>query len=280
MKTDRLESLQIGHSHTKDEDFKIKCEVINDKNVEVSFSHRHFFYAIYWIHEGNGTHVIDFEEYEMKPDRIFYIKPEQVHFMHIEESLKYSALQFTEDFIIPINWDMGREIPVYKDIEKNEKNRIEILFNQIQKESISNLPNSAAIIRSEINTLLLDLERMAISTSSSSTLPDLVCRYKKLVDKNFIKERQVQFYAGQLGICPNYLNVLTRKFIGKSALDMINERTILEIKRMLLRPDLTISEIAYRLGFNELSYFSRFFRLKTGMTPHKFRDSMNKMYQK
>ena len=83
-------------------------------------------------------------------------------------------------------------------------------------ESISNLPNSAAIIRSEINTLLLDLERMAISTSSSSTLPDLVCMYKKLVDKNFIKERQVQFYAGQLGICPNYLNVLTRKFIGKS----------------------------------------------------------------
>lgn len=136
--------------------------------------------------------------------------------MHIEESLKYSALQFTEDFIIPINWDMGREIPVYKDIDKNEKKRIEILFNQIQKESISNLPNSAAIIRSEINTLLLDLERMAISTSSSSTLPDLVCMYKKLVDKNFIKERQVQFYAGQLGICPNYLNVLTRKFIGKS----------------------------------------------------------------
>lgn len=167
MKTDRLESLQIGHSHTKDEDFKIKCEVINDKNVEVSFSHRHFFYAIYWIHEGNGTHVIDFEEYEMKPDRIFYIKPEQVHFMHIEESLKYSALQFTEDFIIPINWDMGREILVYKDIDKNEKKRIEILFNQIQKESISNLPNSAAIIRSEINTLLLDLKRMAISTSGS-----------------------------------------------------------------------------------------------------------------
>lgn len=39
----------------------------------------------------------------MKTDRIFYIKPEQVHFMHIEESLKYSALQFTEDFIIPLN---------------------------------------------------------------------------------------------------------------------------------------------------------------------------------
>ena len=279
MKTDRLESLQIGHSHTKDEDFKIKCEVINDKNVEVSFSHRHFFYAIYWIHEGNGTHVIDFEEYEMKPDRIFYIKPEQVHFMHIEESLKYSALQFTEDFIIPINWDMGREIPVYKDIDKNEKSRIEILFNQIQKESVSRLPNSTVIIRSEINTLLLDLERMAMPISNFSILPDLLCKYREMIDKNFIKERQVQFYATQLGVCPNYMNVLTRKFLGKSALELINERTVLEIKRMLLRSDFTISEIAYRLGFNELSYFSRFFRLKTGMTPQKFRDSMNKMYQ-
>ena len=79
-----------------------------------------------------------------------------------------------------------------------------------------------------------------------------------MIDKNFIKERQVQFYATQLGVCPNYMNVLTRKFLGKSALELINERTVLEIKRMLLRSDFTISEIAYRLGFNELSYFSRF----------------------
>lgn len=272
--------LQIGHSSIKDKDFKIECDVINDKNVEVPFSHRHFFYAIYWIHEGNGTHVIDFEEYEMKPDRIFFVRPEQVHFMQIKESLRYSALQFTEDLMIPINWVIEKEIPVYIDIDSNEKSRLEILFNQIQKESISQLPNSVAIIRSEINTLLLDFERMAMPISNFSILPDLLCKYREMIDKNFINERQVQFYATQLGVCPNYMNVLTRKFLGKSALELINERTVLEIKRMLLRSDLTVSEIAYRLGFNELSYFSRFFRLKTGMTPLKFRDSMNKMYQK
>lgn len=275
-----VNGLQIGHSSIKDKDFKIEYRAINDKNIEVPFSHRHFFYAVYWIHEGNGTHIIDFEEYEIKPDRIFFIKPEQVHFMRIGESLKYSALQFTEDFMIPINWNIEKEIPVYRDIDMNEKSRIEILFNQIHKESTSHLPNSTAIIRSEINTLLLDLERMAISVSNCSVLPDLLRRYREMVDKNFIKERQVQFYASLLGVCPNYLNVQTRRFLGKSALEFINERTVLEIKRMLLRSDFTISEIAYRLGFNELSYFSRFFRLKTGMTPQKFRDSMNEMYQK
>ena len=275
----KVSGLQIGHSSIKDKDFKIECDVINDKNVEVPFSHRHYFYAIYWIHEGNGMHNIDFEEYEMRPDRVFFIKPEQVHFMQIEGSLKYSALQFTEDFMIPINSKVEKEIPVYIDIDKNEKSRIGILFNQIQKESVSRLPNSTVIIRSEINTLLLDLERMAMPISNFSILPDLLCKYREMIDKNFIKERQVQFYATQLGVCPNYMNVLTRKFLGKSALELINERTVLEIKRMLLRSDFTISEIAYRLGFNELSYFSRFFRLKTGMTPQKFRDSMNKMYQ-
>ena len=182
----KVSGLQIGHSSIKDKDFKIECDVINDKNVEVPFSHRHYFYAIYWIHEGNGMHIIDFEEYEMRPDRVFFIKPEQVHFMQIEGSLKYSALQFTEDFMIPINSKVEKEIPVYIDIDKNEKSRIEILFNQIQKESVSRLPNSTVIIRSEINTLLLDLERMAMPISNFSILPDLLCKYREMIDKNFI----------------------------------------------------------------------------------------------
>ena len=55
---------------------------------------------------------------------------------------------------------------------------------------------------------------------------------------------------------------------------------MLEIKRLLLRTDYDISEIAYKLGFNELSYFSRFFKRNTGMTPIEFRQSMNEMYQR
>lgn len=277
---DKLERLQIGHSPIKSKDFKIGCGVTNDNKVEVPYSHRHFFYAIYWIHEGKGIHVIDFEEYEIKPDRLFFIKPEQVHFMHIEENLKYSALQFTEDFMIPMNWNTEKAIPVYNDINTDERERIEILFNQIQKESVGNLPNSTTIIRSEIYTLLLDLERMSTPISNTSVLPDLICKYKEMIDRNFIQKRQVQCYASLLGVSANYLNILTKRYLGKSALEIIQERTVLEIKRMLHRSDLTISEIAYKLGFNELSYFSRFFRIKTGMTPQQFRDSMNKMYQK
>lgn len=92
-------SLQIGHSPVKENDFIIKCEVASDRHIEVSFSHRHLFYAIYWIHEGSDIYFIDFKEYEVKSNRIFFVRPEQIHFLQGDADMKYSALQFTGDFM-------------------------------------------------------------------------------------------------------------------------------------------------------------------------------------
>lgn len=275
----KIEGLQIGHSIVKERDFKIECEVMDNINVEVPFSHKHCFYSIYWIHEGCGTHIIDFEEYAIKPDRIFFVKPEQVHYMRDVVNMKYSAIQFTEEFMMPFITDKHWNFTVSHDMDKNERNRISILFSQLESESRGNLPNHITLIQSEINTMLLDLERMNIGCNSSSDIPDLINRYICLINNDFAKNHQVNYYASILGISPNYLNVITRKFLGKSALSLINDRVILEIKRSLIRNDLNISEIAYQLGFNELSYFSRFFKQKTGMTPLEFKTSMNKMYQ-
>ena len=97
----QIDGLQIGYSPDKEKDFKMACDVMGDKRMEVPFSHRHHFYAVYWIHEGTGVRIIDFEKYEVKPDRIFFIRPEQVHFLHGNERVRYSALQFTEDFMMP-----------------------------------------------------------------------------------------------------------------------------------------------------------------------------------
>ena len=115
----KIGSLQIGHSHTKEGDFKIENEVIIDEKVEVSFSHRHLFYAVYWIHEGYGAHIIDFVEYEIKPDRIFFIQPEQVHFIKGEVNMKYSALQFNENFMLSFLNDEQKELPVFKDLNED-----------------------------------------------------------------------------------------------------------------------------------------------------------------
>mgnify|MGYP001192860590 FL=1 len=273
-------SLQIGHSPVKENDFIIKCEVASDRHIEVPFSHRHLFYAIYWIHEGSGIHFIDFKEYEVKPDRIFFVRPEQIHFLQGDACMKYSALQFTGDFMNTFFINTSKRVAVFRDLSEEEKKRIGILFGQLQRESVSGLLHSTTIIQSELNTLLLELERISLSSQNVSVVPQLLLDYNDLIEHDFISNRQVRSYAIRLGISSNYLNVLTQKYFGKSALEMINERVTLEIKRLLLRTDYDISEIAYKLGFNELSYFSRFFRRNTGMSPHEFRITMNKMYQK
>lgn len=281
----RAVNLQIGHSVAKERDFGIELEITGNPRVEVAFSHRHQFYAVYWIHEGSGTHVIDFENYDICPDRVFFVRPEQVHFLRADAGMKYSALQFTEEFMLSCKPSAGYErmsrgIAVYKDLNEAERQRLHVLFRLLRDESVSGLPGSAVILQSEVNTLLLELERMSRPVDLPSALPDLLGRYREQVEEHFLHLRQVKEYAGLLGVSPNYLNVLAQKYWGKSALSVINGRIVLEVKRLLMSTDDDISEISYRTGFNELSYFSRFFKRHTGVTPHEFRKTMNEMYQK
>lgn len=279
----KTNNLQIGHQYSNSEDFKIEKDAQNDPTMELPFSHRHSFYAIYWIHEGCGTHVIDFEDYEFKPNRLFYIQPEQVHFLYTGSYIRYSALQFTEYFMLANTRHSeimnSYKIAVYKDLTKQEQERVQKLFDLIYDESTRALPNSA-IIQSKINTLLLELERISHCDNTIQNIPDILLKYRILINERFTQSKQVQEYATILGITPNYLNVLARKYLGQSALNMINERIVLETKRLLLRTNDDISEIAYKLGFNELSYFSRFFKHNTGISPNNFRAEMNKMYHK
>lgn len=281
----KTKGLHIGHSTVGEFYFKIEQEVVNDKSIEVSFSYRHSFYAVYWIHQGSGSHVIDFEDYEIKPGRVFYIRPGQVHFLHADASVCYSALQFTEEFMLPLYKDLlsGLEnIQVYKDLDGEEQFRLRSLFGRMQQESVGRLPDSVAILQSEINTLMLEIRRMGTqgAITVQQSVPDLLLRFKQLVEERFLDSRQVKDYASLLGITPNYLNVQTQKYWGESALSLINKRIVLEIKRRLLGSDADVSEIAYALDFNELSYFSRFFKRNVGLTPNAFRRQMNEMYQK
>lgn len=282
----KAKDLHIGHSTVGESYVRIEQEVVNDKSIEVSFSHRHSFYAVYWIHQGTGSHIIDFEAYEIKPGRIFYIRPGQVHFLHSGTSICYSALQFTEEFMLPLYKEVlsgWESIQVYKDLSDEEQNRLRSLFGMMQQESASHLPDSVAVLQSEIHTFMLEIKRMGISgimNGIQQPVPEVLLRFRRLIEERFQECRQVKDYASLLGITPNYLNVQTQKYWGDSALSFINKRIILEIKRRLLGSDADVSEIAYTLGFNELSYFSRFFKRNVGLTPNAFRRQMNEMYQK
>jgi AraC-like DNA-binding protein len=255
----------------------------DEEKHEITSSHRHSLFVVFWIHEGIGTHLIDFMEYDIVPDRIFFLSPEQVHLMRVDnQKIKYSTVQFSEDYYLLFAKNSDDELPVFTDITNNDdKHLFRKLFFDIRNEISNDNPFKFNVLQGQIYLLLFRLLRVSkIQNRGLPKHPEIIEKYQKLIDENFKEKHLVSDYAQMLGIGANYLNVLTKKHLGVSALDLITGRIILEIKRKLLDSPLSISEICYMLGFNEVSYFSRFFFKHTGERPVAFRNRMNKMYQK
>lgn len=98
-------------------------------------------------------------------------------------------------------------------------------------------------------------------------------QFLKLVSENYMKYRNVGYYADILCLTPKYLSKLIKAYSGKSAPEWIDSYVILEAKNLLKYSDLAIKEIVYRLNFPNQSVFYKFFKARTGMTPSQYRNS-------
>jgi AraC-like DNA-binding protein len=96
-------------------------------------------------------------------------------------------------------------------------------------------------------------------------------KFADLVNSGFKRYHSTLYYAGKLCITSNYLNEIVKNTTGVSAKQYIQNRIILEAEKMLTFTNMQISGIANDLGFDDLSYFIRFFRKQTGFTPLKYK---------
>ena len=134
-------------------------------------------------------------------------------------------------------------------------------------------------IDKEVTSLLFQLaikkiQRLYINQEhyqKVAAMDEYIQRFYQLVEQHFRSESKVSFYAKKLKITPNYLNIRTKKVLNQSASEVIHQRVLLEIKRLLIVTDLSVKEIAYSLSFNDTSYFNNFFKKKEGLTPGEFR---------
>lgn len=97
-------------------------------------------------------------------------------------------------------------------------------------------------------------------------------RFMQLVREHGTREHQVAFYAGKLCVTPRYLHTVTSRYMnGRSPKQLIDEQLVAEIKVLLGEPDLSVTEIAAQLNFADQSYFTRFFKKNTGLSPRAYR---------
>jgi AraC-like DNA-binding protein len=111
---------------------------------------------------------------------------------------------------------------------------------------------------------------------------DLLLRLENLLNDYFNNETSpsqglptVQYLAEQLNLSPGYLSDMLRSLIGQSAQQYIHEKLIERSKELLSTTSLSVSQIAFQLGFEHSQSFSKFFKIKEKLSPLQFRQSFN-----
>jgi AraC-like DNA-binding protein len=99
----------------------------------------------------------------------------------------------------------------------------------------------------------------------------LVKRFFHLVEENHQKNLSLSDYSGMIGVTPNHLTQTVKLLTGKTSSQIIKAKQLLEIKRLLVHTNLSVSEIANQLNFEDQSYFTKFFKRETGITPIQYR---------
>lgn len=235
--------------------------------------HRHNFFEIIWFREVYETSCLelDFESYKLENNQICIIAPGQAFNMKLEGEEGYAMAISREIFTEACDIESvltGGILPFFLD-PKNEET-CSTLISLIEQEY-------KATSRTELLKAYLKAFCIIIGEQIKTQEPLLHDRQRiqelvGLIEKHYIDHKETGFYAEKLKITTHHLNDIVRLLRGTTVKKMINQRLILEAKRELSFGALTIKEIAFRLGFNDTSYFSRFFKKHTGKTPDYFKN--------
>lgn len=147
------------------------------------------------------------------------------------------------------------------------------LLEQIDAEFRSPGPASTRLFVWLIRALLLLLvrERMRSERQANDHTEDLMQRFRELVEQHYAAHWSIQDYARRLSITESRLNRLCVKTAKQTAFGLIQSRLLLEARRKLIYTGVSVTQLAYELGFSDPAYFCRFFKKLTGQAPSRFR---------
>jgi AraC-like DNA-binding protein len=233
------------------------------------------------VTEGKGTHAIDLQHLDLRPQRLFLILPGQIHTLADVSNVNGRVLLFNDTFL-PLSRRKfsGGIWPV---LTTNQPRAIRLpttdmeywvaSLAEMERELTSKQEYRQEILFHTVSLLLIRSARShgARSQKRSNVPYDFLFNFQELIEENFMTLKTPRDYAAKMNITPNYLNALCRKKSGKSAGELIRQRILLEAKRLLAHSTMSISEIAFQLGFEDNSYFGRYFRRYTRLTPGEFR---------
>ena len=263
--------------------------VVNYRKSDFLVPHRKNYYFMAFVRQGSNRHWIDTTPYTLKPKTFYFTVPHQVHLKEEAEPFSGTTLSFTEDFLAMDESNSLKKLPVIENpddgheliLSDTDFNFIEDLLQKIMDEYHAKNDWQHNMLLAYMKVLLIYLSRLyteQFSHKEQSADRLLLKRYLAKIDESYISLHEVTDYAELLNISPGHLSELVKEQSGKPAIAHIHDRLIVEAKRLLFHTDYAVKEIAFHLGFEDSSYFNRFFKRLTDTTPVNYRNTIREMY--
>jgi len=246
--------------------------------------HRHTYYTVIWPSEATGEHILDLSSYPIEPDVLFFIPPEKVHHLRVAANPKGFVILFTRDFLVMSGIDERfiTDLDLFRENDHSARIRLtgdvsELRDLVLKMYTLFTGDDNYAVqkIGAYLKLFLIGCHQIAASQAHADPVrhpnSELIYKFKSLVDAHFTELHKVADYAEMLFITPNYLNEVIRKHLGITAKEYIQDRIVLEAKRMAYFTNLSSKEIGFRLGFEDPSHFTKFFKKQTKQLLHAFK---------
>jgi AraC family transcriptional regulator, transcriptional activator of pobA len=254
--------------------------VLNGKDL-IHELHKHDFYFVLAILHGTGVHEIDFVKYPVHDHSVFILRPGQVHKLELTADAEGFLLEFDLSFYQPKNtiaehrWKKASS-KNYCEVEAARFKKLHAYLSTIFDEYSLKQEGYVEAIKANLDLFFLEYIRQSrnpnsIAKSESGYIQERFEELVRLLETNIVSTKNVSEYADMLSLSPYQLNSIVKTSVGKTVSDLINEQIVLEAKRHLIATDAQVKEIADRLGYEDPSYFIRFFRKHTGHSPDSFR---------
>lgn len=246
--------------------------------------HSHTFYQIIWIYNEGGQHFVDFDACDIFSNTVFFISKNQIHYFDKTAQHKGLIIHFNEQFLMQSDIDIFLKYNVFNNqrksfysISKDTQNvanaYIKLIRDEIKEDSTF---GHKQVIRYLLKSLLIVFERehrkdVSKAMKFSNTYELQYLQFRELLEDNFKMNISVCKYADLLNISSKTLTNITNRLTAKPPSKLISERVILEAERLLAFTPLKVNEIGYKLGFEDPSYFVKYFKRNVKLSPSAYR---------
>ncbi len=276
--------------------FRLESEAFGFEMVPLSYFMKHYdttvlskphridFYFILFLTEGSGVHEIDFKTFNYKKGDYIFVRQGQVHAWKELNEVEGYMFFFTADFFsrnhihykdLSFSYPFNTLLhgPVISTITDSDFKTSATLTAYIIQEFRANDSNvKEEILRSLLRTLLLKIQGLVelSKPTGSSESRELFVKFHRMLEKKLSESRNVVDYCEWLAISYDKLNGICKELTNKTVKHYIDEVIILRAKSLLLDQHINISHVAYSVGFEEPTNFTKFFKKHTQLSPKEF----------